>query len=300
MFKQPPKNWMKILSVDPGTTRSGALFAAIPGPPDGVEPVDYRPSRIHFYGELMLYNATADMMAERVQEMHGPTRFHAFIMDSKCGRQHPPGFDISIFEQYSRSFRRHGLCSASTKYKFEPGTPDVDGRELKLKEWMQGADPILRVHNHLKNYNDQVINFFKKRNDPTKRETNKTTELIDTAEYIAGYFHRGLFWVDPEPMPDERRPDTSIDILKDLQNSKWHVSEAVLRAKIRHGEQRLIECIQTVEGEYPGEPGDRMWFSKTHPIPAGWILVDSNEHTRKEYADALDILRKRRSWANMG
>lgn len=172
---QPPDDFCKFLFMDPGTTRSAALFVAVPGPADDDDPTRYRPRYVHFYDELMLYNATASEFAREVKKREGTTQFYDFVMDQRAGRQHPMGFDITVFEQYQQAFSKVDLVSMRGG-PFEPGSDDVDGRELLLKQWMR--DGTVVVAPHLVNLKKQMEDFFKKKTDPTKRELRGVTELI--------------------------------------------------------------------------------------------------------------------------
>jgi len=202
------------------------------------------------------------------------------------------GFDHTVFRQYEDAFRDAGIETVKG-YRFEWGSRDVDGRELLLKEWMRGAEPTLKVHKHLVNLKSQMEDFFKRREDPTKRETRKVLELIHCAEYTAAYFDRGLFWYPPKKLQRLTPKDEAVEVLKDLRSSNWSIKEAHVRAKIRHHDQMLLECRVTTDGDVPGDPGDQAWWPRDKPVPAGWEVVDRNEHTRAEKWAALDFLKKR-------
>lgn len=289
MHVQPPDNYAKFVVIDPGTTRSGALFFGVPGPENVEEAHRYRPTEIHAYNELMLYNADAYQFADEVKYREGPKRFCAFIIDKKCSDQHPPGFDISIREQYSRAFEKAGLSSQLTGHDFELGSPDVDGRELLLKKWMR--DGTLKVHRHLVNLNQQMLDFFKRKEDPTKRETRKVLELVHCAEYCAAYFENGLWWKDPEPAPAYKQVDEAAEIFKDIQRSE-SLDTFLLRSKVRHREMRLIECHEESEDELcPGLVGETRWWPKNAEVPPGWRVLDENADSE---ALARQLSRRRR------
>lgn len=239
-FEQPPADWMKLLCLDPGTARAGVLFAAIPGPPEGVSPDEYIPDRIHFYGELMLKkDVTADYIAQSIKEVHGPTRFWTFLIDKMGSIAKPGTFDITIRENVSRAFVKHGLSSQNSGNDFELSNPDVAGRELMLKAWLSADPPVVRVHRNLVHLNRQMDNFYRKQTDPTKRpESGKVeSELIDAAEYIAAYFQEtgGLFWRSPEPYtPEEADEEAPMRaLIKDFEATGWDVDESLALAKIR-------------------------------------------------------------------
>jgi len=237
-FEQPPDDWMRLLVLDPGTARAGVLFAAVPGPPDGMSPDEYVPDQIHAYGELMLKkDVTADYIARSIRENHGPMQFYTFVIDKMGSMAKPGTFDITIRENLSRAFAKHGLSSQNTGHDFELSNPDVDGRELMLKAWLSADPPVLRVHRNMVHLNRQMDNFYRMQTDPTKRpKSGKVeSELIDCAEYLAAYFEDGLFWRSPQPYtPEEEDEEKPMrDLIQDFESTGWDVEEALAMAKIR-------------------------------------------------------------------
>lgn len=237
-FEQPPHDWMKLLVLDPGTARAGVLFAAIPGPPEDMSPAEYTPEHVHVYGELFLKkDVTAERIALAIKEVHGPTRFYTFVIDKMGSIAKPGTFDITIRENISRAFAKHGLVSQNSGSGFEESNPDVAGRELLLKAWLKEPDPILRVHHNMAHLNRQMDGFYRKQTDPTKRpESGKVeSELIDCLEYLAAYFEGGLFWRSPEPYtPEVHDKEAGIRALaKDFESTGWDFEESLALAKIR-------------------------------------------------------------------
>jgi hypothetical protein len=238
MFDQPPSDHLKLLCLDPGTARAGVLFASIPGPPEGIKPDEYIPDRIHFYGELMLKkDVTADYIARSIKEVHGPTKFWTFLIDKMGSIAKPGTFDITIRENLSRAFAKHGLVSQNSGSDFELSNPDVAGRELMLKAWLSADPPVVRVHRNMVHLSRQMDSFYRKQTDPTKRpESGKVeSELIDCAEYIAAHFEGGLFWHSPEPYtPEEADEEADMRaLLSDFESAGWDCEEALALAKIR-------------------------------------------------------------------
>ena len=237
-FDQPPADHLKILVLDPGTARAGVLFASVPGPPEGTKPEEYVPQRVHAYGELFLKkDVTADYIARSIKEVHGPTKFYAFLIDKMGSMAKPGTFDITIRENCSRAFEKHGLISQTTGSQFDLSNPDVDGRELMLKAWISGDDPVLRVHRNMVHLNRQMDSFYRSATDPTKRPRSGKveSELIDCAEYLAAYFENGLFWHSPEPyVPEDADVEAPMRaLIKDFEGSGWELEEALALAKIR-------------------------------------------------------------------
>lgn len=237
-FEQPPDDWMKVLVVDPGTARAGVLFAAVPGPPEGMKADEYVPDQIHAYGELMLKkDVTADYIAKSIKEVHGPTRFWTFVIDKMGSIAKPGTFDITIRENLTRAFVKHGLSCQNVGSDFELSNPDVEGREFMLKAWLSSDPPTLRVHRNMVHLNRQMDNFYRMQADPTKRpKSGKVeSELIDCAEYLAAYFEDGLFWRSPEPyVPEEEDEEKPMrDLIADFEATGWNLEESMAMAKIR-------------------------------------------------------------------
>ena len=191
---QPPDNWMRVLAIDPGTHKAGALCAAIPP----------EKSSIHVYAEIMLANADAHKLGSEVAQMMGPNLFHTFIIDFRAGRQTPMGFSKTVAEHYAAVFFELNLESYVSGHGFEWGSDNVEGRELSLKKLMRSRGhlpPLLKVHRNLVQLDRQLTSFFYKKNDPTKRDDRgKVLELVHCLEYIAGYFEDGLFYEPPVPV----------------------------------------------------------------------------------------------------
>ncbi len=225
----PPQDWMKILVVDPGTRRSGCLCLGVPPPPKDQEG-DYHPTEVHAYAEMMFYNADASSMAKGIKELTGNMKFETFIIDHRAGRQTPMGFAHTIQEQYAAELEKLDVKSRRSASGFEWGSDDVDGRELLLKDWMRKPNPILRVHRGMYDLNKQMIDFYRKKSDTTKREEKKPLELVHCLEYGAAHFNGRLYYNEPEPVDTLDDSDPTLELLEKMESQNWNWSKSPRRA----------------------------------------------------------------------
>ena len=221
----PPPSWMKLMAIDPGSHKAGLLCAAVP-PPGPNETLDkYRPRRIDIYAEAMFYNADAARMAEIAKHFMGGWLFEVIIIDKKGSDPKAPGFSISIRDQYAKEFQRKGLITRRYGTDFALGTPDTGAREMRLKEWQRPPEPILRVHRNCTNLVKQMKNFYRMKTDLSKREAKKAKalELVDCAEYLAGYFDGLLYYHPPvkAPVTEETLDKRIAEFVKVCQKTHW-------------------------------------------------------------------------------
>lgn len=227
-YDYPPKDWMKVMAVDPGLARSGLLCGAVPPPPSHIDPEDYMPDRLDIWAEVMLYNATARKMAESIKELTWCFLFETFIMDERFGRQRRDVTSIETTrEQYASELEKAGIRCRKWDSDFEWGSDDVDGRELMVKEWMMprgDRPPVIRIHRTCINLHKQLDGFYRNKNDPTKRggDKKRPQELTDALEYLVSHFNRRLYYVPPEPAaPLEQQYQGCEKLLKEWQESNW-------------------------------------------------------------------------------
>lgn len=229
LYTHPPKDWMKVMSFDPGNARGGLLCGAVPPPPAHIDPEDYLPDRLDIWAEVMLYNPTAQKVALTMKELTGGWLFETFIMDEHFGRtRRDVTSGDTVREQYAAELAKLGVMCRKWGSDFEWGTDKVDARELMVKEWMVpregGRPPVLRIHRDCTNLHKQLDSFYRKKNDPTQREKNtkKPIELVDALEYLVGHFNRLLYYVPPEPaLVEEGAPTGCHKLLREWQRANW-------------------------------------------------------------------------------
>jgi hypothetical protein len=201
---------MRVVAIDPGSAKAGALCCAIPPTAD----------QIVFYAEVMLRDVDALKLAKEVQHLESDVKFEAFIIDARAGKQHSMGRSDTIAEHYEREFEAIGLKSRSTGHGFEWGCTDPDTRESALKMLMRnGPDgqPILRVMRHLVQFDRQMESIFYSKHDYRRRDDKgKVTELVHCAEYLAAYFATGLYYVAPAPLVDAPKKLTALEVVEKM------------------------------------------------------------------------------------
>jgi len=183
---EPPDDWTRILTLDPGHRVAAILLAAIPPPEFGYHVV--------LYDEIYGRRLDAEQLAKEVVLRVSGYVFEAFIMDFRAGRQTIGGFGKTIRQQYADAFERYALRSRLSGSSFIYGSDNVgagimhvrdllcvqqDG-SIKLKVYV---DKMPMFHREIEHYKKQV----------TKEEVKDTPEsgqpdhLMDCLRYLASY-----------------------------------------------------------------------------------------------------------------
>ena len=124
----PPKDWCCYMVVDPGHAVCAVTFWAVP--PESLG--DYRVC----YDELYIQQCTAAKCAEGVYHKVKDRTFQAFIIDAHGGRLREIGSGVLPSTQYSNELASRGVVSIETGSRFRPGSDDVSGREMRLRDWL--------------------------------------------------------------------------------------------------------------------------------------------------------------------
>jgi len=203
-----PMDWATYLILDPGTSRPALLWVAIP--PRSFWDHD-QPYHIVFR-EMNIPRIDAKEMAFRAKACDPGRPYVGFIGDAKAGDQTPPGFQWSIFAQYSHEFSQVGLRCLLTGDIFQRGETTWVTRAMKLKAWMRGRPcgrPQFRVLTHmcpgLVKQLEETLKNVSKEDVQDKLAPGQVHDVLDTAEYYAG--HDPVF-VTPPPAPIPMDPGT--------------------------------------------------------------------------------------------
>lgn len=196
--KYPPQSYMNILILDPGTGRAGLLALGVPPPPSNHDKSrPYIPRRIYAWGEAMIYHGDSDDVALAARDLTRNNAFEVFIIDQKMGQQRPPGFSMSITKKHEKSFAKYKIRSLTKGPKFEYSNPNIELREVLLKEWMR-PPATLRVMPHMTMLDQQMSELQRMQTDLQKRDGKAVKELVDCLEYGAAWFEGGLYYNPPE------------------------------------------------------------------------------------------------------
>lgn len=163
---EPPPDWCRYMVVDPGHTVCAVLFIAVPPPHLGNHAV--------VYDELYIQECDAVKFGRLVAAKARDQQFEAFIIDMHGGRLRDIGGGEQPCVQYQRQLERHGVFSNRTGSGFLPGSPEVDSRQTKLREWLSVRDDNSAKLQILTGYCPNLIMNFAK----YKRAKDKTTGVI--------------------------------------------------------------------------------------------------------------------------
>lgn len=211
-----PHDWCVDLILDPGTSRPALLWVAIPPPQfwDDGEPYHIA------YREMAVPRLDAAEMARRVVLADPGRRYSRFIGDRKAGDQTPMGFSWTVFEQYSREFRKAGLRCHVTGDMFLRSETVWITRSLKLRALLRSRPcgrPRFRVVPHmcpvLCRQMEDVTKQINKDDVKDKLAEGQVHDVLDTAEYYAGFGPT----FDPPPITMERPKDEGMLIFESDQ-----------------------------------------------------------------------------------
>jgi hypothetical protein len=125
----PGKDWCLYAVVDPGFSVCATTFWAVP-PPD--EFGDFRV----LYDMAYQKQCTAEMWGEMMRTKCSGRRFQGFIIDAHGGRIRSIGSGITPQRQYEGELEKHRIECIETGHHFMAGSDDIQGREGKLRQWL--------------------------------------------------------------------------------------------------------------------------------------------------------------------
>ena len=194
---EPPRDWCRYMVVDPGHSVSAVTFWATPPPALG--------DHVVCYDELYLQQCTAEIFAESVMRKTREHLFQSFIIDAHGGRIREIASGVLPRIQYTRELEKRGVRSAVTGSGCYPGSDDIAGREMKLRDLLHvgagGTTKMLVVMETCPNLVREFFRFKKKVmngfiTDEGMRRGN--CHAIETCEYAAAH---GMKYIKPPYKP---------------------------------------------------------------------------------------------------
>lgn len=192
----PPRDWMRVMAVDPGHTMCAVLFAAVPPPQLGSEKF--------IYGELALQDCTAEKFGAAVADFIGRQHgvFQRFLIDFHGGALTSIVSGISPRRAYTAELRSRRIACVDTGHEFRSGSDDIAGREGQVRNWLSlnpaSGEPTLFIDVERCPRLTLTLPRFKKKviNGILQEEANRRLEHdhIDDLEYLAA---DGLAYVAP-------------------------------------------------------------------------------------------------------
>lgn len=192
-----PDDWCRYVVLDPGRQNCGTLLIAIP--PDE--------SHAYVYDGFLLRHGDADSWADEIVSRQGNTRFQAFIIDKRAGKQHSMGNSLRVCDLYWNALEERGIKPSMLGQLggFYAGSDIVEAREETLVGWMNlraiephiGTCRLQVFRGRLTQLDEQIRMAYYA--TPDKRADNKKTgeDLLVCLEYIAG-FDPGYY--PPQPL----------------------------------------------------------------------------------------------------
>lgn len=125
---QPPEDWCRYTSTDPGHGVACSLFLATPPPELG----DF----VVAYDEVYLRGATAETWGDAIEAKHTGHHFQSFLFDEHGGRLTEIGSGKRPRDYYTDQLKQRRIRSETTGYNFQAGSDHIAGREEALREWL--------------------------------------------------------------------------------------------------------------------------------------------------------------------
>lgn len=182
---QVPKTWTRYMSTDPGRTRLGVVFCAIPPPSwrDG--------NFILIYDELLITKADANKYGIAVEEKTRFQNFEKFLIDQHGGQLGDIGSGMEVMAQYAAALRIQGVWDRVNMRTFLPITATRNLGIESVRQWLllrEDGKPTLRVlEGTCPELRYELMHWKNKKNKSTgKWEAAKTgCDLIDPVKYLA-------------------------------------------------------------------------------------------------------------------
>lgn len=125
---QPPEDWCRYTSTDPGHGVAGTIFLATPPPELG----DF----VVAYDEIYIKGATAAMWGQEFEHKYTGHHFQSFLFDEHGGRLTSSGDGKSPREWYVEQLVMRLMKSETSGFNFMAGSDNIKGREEALRNWL--------------------------------------------------------------------------------------------------------------------------------------------------------------------
>lgn len=205
-----PLDWARYVSVDPGRTHCGTVFAA----------VDPEQEHVWVYDAFDLRDADATKWAAKVAERERGVKFEAMVIDQQRGKQHH-GDTNNIAEHYSEQLKAAGVVvrRPGPLAGFFHGLNDIFAREEALRAWMVPRSggpfegkPTLQVMRGTvpDEFHKQIRWAQRDRKQPDKRTDKGRCDILEALEYLAAF---APSYYKPEksvPVKDERKTEDEL------------------------------------------------------------------------------------------
>ena len=196
---EPPDDWTRYASCDPGYNTFAIEFLAVPPPELG----EY----VFVYDECYLHEAFSWHFGEAMRERCEGKVIQAFYMDFHGGKLRSLGSGQVPIEEYREALKVRGVRSEATDHSFWPGCDDVKYREEVMREHLavqrHGRPKLMIVAGKCPAFASEMEKFRKKtirqrgKDLPTDEGDRRAgTHAIEAVEQSIA---AGLPYVKPRP-----------------------------------------------------------------------------------------------------
>lgn len=181
----PPENWCRYLSIDPGVATLAITYWAVP------------PNNEHayLYDEDYILGGDAIKFGAAMAKKCANHKFQAFLIDSHGAGLTDLGMGISPRMHFSRQLQNRDIRSVETGFDFQNGSDNIEGREMAMRHALilrdDGSSYLIFNPQTCPNFAREMQRFKRKFidkgsvrliSDQSDRRFN--THAIDTAEYL--------------------------------------------------------------------------------------------------------------------
>lgn len=200
---QPPIDFARFITIDPGHSYFAALFWAVPPPS---EFGDF----LVIYDELYLQRHTARQCAEKMAAKMRGCAFERMVMDFRYSRQHASGTGKTYRQIYSEQFEQFNVVCNATGHIPEYSNDDIEAGCMAVRELFairtDGTPRLRVVVENVPNWVREIKTYKKKITRAAVEDTpasGQRDHLMDCTRYGAMANFR---YVPPKPVEIKNSP----------------------------------------------------------------------------------------------
>ena len=132
---EPPADWMRFLTLDPGSAKAGVGFYAVPPPPYD--------KFLVLYDEIFAEQSDAESLADQVLLRTQGRQFYRFIIDDHAARKTPEGAGRTVRSFYIEAFTKRSIKCEQTGANFIKGTDNIEVRTSLVRKLLKPAEHVV-------------------------------------------------------------------------------------------------------------------------------------------------------------
>lgn len=132
---EPPADWMRFLTLDPGSAKAGVGFYAVPPPPYD--------KFLVIYDEIFAEQSDAESLADQILLRTQGRQFYRFIIDDHAARKTPEGAGRTVRSFYVEAFTKRMIKCEQTGANFLKGTDNIEVRTSLVRKLLKPSEHAL-------------------------------------------------------------------------------------------------------------------------------------------------------------